>query len=143
LVGYNNAGKIMNSYASGTVAGGSSSFVGGLVGTNSNSDGSATMIASSYASGQLSGGGDAAIGGLIGQDLAQTGNGSDYWDLDTSGVSDPSQGAGNVANDPGIAGLSDSQLKSGLPVGFDPSIWAQKSRINGGYPYLINTPPAK
>jgi hypothetical protein len=33
------------------------------------------------------------------------------------------------------------QLQSGLPSGFDPSIWAEKPGINNGYPYLIANPP--
>ena len=64
-----------------------------------------------------------------------------YWDLDTSGISDPSQGAGNSANYPGITGLTTAQFQSGLPSGFDPSVWAQSPSINNGYPYLIANPP--
>src|SRR5947199_10854886 len=30
-----------------------------------------------------------------------------YWDMDTSGITDPSKGAGNIANDPGIAGVTE------------------------------------
>jgi hypothetical protein len=63
--------------------------------------------------------------------------------MDASGIGNPSQGAGNIANDPGITGLSDTQLKSGLPAGFDKSIWKEKSAINGGNPYLIANPPPK
>jgi hypothetical protein len=48
-----------------------------------------------------------------------------------------------VQDDPGITGLTDAQLKSGLPPGFDLTIWAQKSKVNNGYPYLINSPPPK
>ncbi len=62
-------------------------------------------------------------------------------DLDTSGVSNPGQGAGQPANDPGITGLSDAALKSGLPSGFDPSVWGQSPGINNGYPYLLANPP--
>jgi len=46
-----------------------------------------------------------------------------------------------MADDPGITGLTDAQLKSGLPTGFDPSVWAQSPSINNGYPYLIANPP--
>jgi len=60
-----------------------------------------------------------------------------YWDLDTSGTSQGC-GAGNCA---GIAGLTDSQLKSALPDGFDPAIWGQSASINNGYPYLLANPP--
>ena len=84
----------------------------------------------------------ANVGGLFGSDTSHTGNILDaYWDLDTSGISNPHQGAGNVPDDPGIAGLTDAQLKSGLPAGFDPKVWAQNPKINNGYPYLIANPP--
>ncbi len=64
-----------------------------------------------------------------------------YWDLDSSGISDPSRGAGNVANYPGIAGLTTAQLQSALPAGFDPAVWARSASLNNGYPYLIANPP--
>jgi hypothetical protein len=63
--------------------------------------------------------------------------------MDTSGVSNPAQGAGNVQNDPGITGLTDVQLKSGLPRGFGRFFWKEKASINNGYPYLIDNPPPK
>ena len=47
----------------------------------------------------------------------------------------------NVANDPGIAGLSDAQLKSGLPKGFDAKTWKESAGVNGGYPYLKSNTP--
>jgi hypothetical protein len=47
-----------------------------------------------------------------------------YWNLHTSDISDPQQAAGNIPDDRGITGLTDVQLRSGLPVGFDPAIWA-------------------
>jgi The GLUG motif len=140
LVGLNEDSAIEDSYASGSVTGGSGAFVGGLVGTNK-LDEDGTSIHSSYATGMVSGGSGALVGGLIGQDLAQTGTANAYWDLDTSGVSDPSQGAGNVSNDPGITGLTSVQFQSGLPAGFDASVWAQSPTINGGFPYLADNPP--
>jgi hypothetical protein len=60
-----------------------------------------------------------------------------YWDIDTSSESQGC-GQGDCSN---ITGLSDAQLKSGLPAGFDPKIWAQDPEINRGYPYLRNNPP--
>jgi hypothetical protein len=80
------------------------------------------------------------LGGLIGADSVMS-NQSAYWDLDASGVTNPSQGAGSPQNDPGITGLSDTALKSALPAGFDPSVWAQSPSINNGWPYLIANPP--
>jgi hypothetical protein len=136
------ATDIENSYATGSVAGGNSSSVGGLLGSNLAPGDSLRVLNSNYATGLLSGGTGATIGGLIGND-ASTENlfRNNYWNLDTTGVSNPHQGAGNMPDDPGIEGLTDPQLKSGLPAGFDRKIWKQNSKINNGYPYLIDNPP--
>jgi hypothetical protein len=88
-------------------------------------------IGSSYAAGPISGysskhGLD--FGGFVGFDASASGSFSDaYWDLD-KGIDDPSHGAGNVQNDPGITGLTDAQLKSGLPAGFNPKVWPSTRR---------------
>ncbi len=63
--------------------------------------------------------------------------------MDTSGISDPAQGAGNVQNDPGITVLTTQQFTSGLPTGFSPLIWKEKAGINSGYPWLIDNSPPK
>jgi hypothetical protein len=41
----------------------------------------------------------------------------------------------------GLKGLKTRKLQSGLPAGFDPTIWAQSPSINNGFPYLIANPP--
>ncbi len=134
LVGENH-GAISNSYARGSATGFNDSSAGGLVGYN---DG---QITTSYSIGVV-GSPPCTCGGLIGDDEAQSGSlASTYWDLDTSGITDPARGAGNVSGDPGITGLSDGQIRSGLPSGFDPTLWAEKKRTNGGYPYLRANPP--
>ncbi|HWA91555.1 MAG TPA: hypothetical protein VG889_16070 [Rhizomicrobium sp.] len=61
---------------------------------------------------------------------------SDYWDIDTSGMT---KACGNRCD--GIVGLHDAQLKAHLPDGFDTTYWAQSPSINNGYPYLIDNPP--
>jgi hypothetical protein len=139
LVGHNSFGALSNSYATGAV---SAKIAGGLVGQNDDHSGY-VWIARSYATGAVTGAGDGYSGGLIGyaSPLESTTKHS-YWDMTTSGITNPGQGAGNVANDPGITGLSDSKLKSGLPKGFNPKIWNEDSNINGGLPYLIANPPA-
>jgi hypothetical protein len=126
---------VSDSYATGAVSGGVSA--GGLVAVT----GDGAQIVDSYATGAVSGSG--TLGGIIGMDQRRSTDGDSdvYWDLDTSGIGNPAQGAGNIANDPGLTGLSDAQLKSGLPTGFDPSLWAQQSGTNNGYPYLIDNPP--
>lgn len=126
---------ITNSYSTGSVTAAPTSYVGGFAGVIDRA-----TIESAYATGALSSG--QFVGGFLAYDADTVHNFTDaYWDLDTTGVSDPSKGAGNIANDAGITGLTDAQLKSGLPAGFDPAIWAQDPAINGGLPYLIANPP--
>ncbi|MGH7224419.1 MAG: hypothetical protein ACRELF_14410, partial [Gemmataceae bacterium] len=64
----------------------------------------------------------------------------DYWDTTTSGTE---YGFCDDENDPGVTGINSKKLRSGLPDGFDRKIWAQDPKINKGFPYLINNPPAK
>lgn len=171
LIGSNNensgiAGTIENSYATGNVSG-KNSYVGGLAGANgsvivdSYATGSAAAkghsaevgglvgqngatIGSSYSTGSVSGGAGSYLGGLVGVDDAQAGSLTNtYWDTDTSGITNLSQGAGNIANDPGITGLTTAQFQSGLPAGFDPKVWAENANILDGLPYLLSNPPAK
>jgi hypothetical protein len=151
-----NWGLIDQSYATGAVSAAVSS--GGLVG------GSFTAISDSYATGPVFGAAGAGglagvvekylytsystgtvsgscIGGFVGGDGSGNKLTSSYWDMDTSGITDPGQGACAPPNAEGITGLTDSQMKSGLPKGFDPSIWGQNPNINNGYPYLLANPP--
>jgi hypothetical protein len=93
----------------------------------------------SYSTSAVSGNG-ATIGGFVGFDAAG-GMHHALWDLDTSGISDPHQGAGNIPDDSGIKGVTDAQLRSGLPKGFDPNVWGQSPNVNNGYPYLLANPP--
>jgi hypothetical protein len=66
----------------------------------------------------------------------------DYWDTSTSGIANLSQGAGNIADDSDIRGLSGTKLQSGLPKGFGTKVWSERAKINGGLPYLVaNAPP--
>jgi hypothetical protein len=137
LVGSDNA-QIVNSYATGSVTMPSSGVnsLGGLVGAM---DGGAT-ITTSYSTGALNGAAD--LGGFAGDiGLRASGIFNSYWDTDTSGVMNLSQGAGNIANYGGITGLSNAQLKSGLPAGFDSAVWGQSAGLNNGLPYLIANPP--
>lgn len=141
LIGFFYTGLVQNSYATGAVYGGPGQFGngGGLIGKKIDYNG-AGDVESCYSTGAVSSGGLA--GGVIGRDdVAPDDIGSAYWDLDTSGISNPSQGAGNFANDPGIAGLTTAQFQSSLPAGFGPAIWGENAGINGGYPYLLANPP--
>ena len=132
-------GGVLNSYAEGAVSGSSGAFIGGLVG---DFNGYAEY---SYSTGAVSGGAKSYVGGFIGYDEEdEHGEFVDcYWDTDKSGVTNLSQGAGNIANDPGITGQTTSKLKAGLPTGFDPSIWNEKAKVNGSLPYLLSNSPAK
>jgi hypothetical protein len=127
LVGYGNT--VWDSYATGSATGGDNSSVGGFVGSIDQD------MARSYSLGGASGGIDSRVGGFAGYD--SYGDSADYWDLDTSGLSEGC-GQGNCT---GITSLTDAQLKSGLPAGFDPAVWGQNASINNGYPYLLANPP--
>ena len=136
LVGSSWDGAISQSYATGAVSAANAN-TGGLIGFH------AGELRQAYSTGavNVAPGSQAFVGGLIGADSSSPDNLAAYWDLDTSGISDPAQGAGNVQNDPGITGLTDAQLKAELPDGFDPAIWGQSPEINNGYPYLLANPP--
>ena len=125
-----NQGQIAESFATGSTNG--TGYGGGLVGNNNGA------ISQSYATGPVYG---YVKGGVIGNDTANDAIQTTYWDLNTSGITNPHQGAGQPLDDPGITGLTDPQLKSGLPAGFDPNVWGQDASINSGWPYLLANPP--
>lgn len=135
LIGLNSGG-VENCYSESdtNVTSVATSYVGGLVGYSS-------AVASSYSTGMPTASNGSYVGGFVGYDDSSGGYSDDYWDITTSGITNLSQGAGNIANDPGITGETTEQLQSGLPAGFDPSVWAEDSNINGGLPYLIANPP--
>lgn len=132
LVGQNSDGTIEDSYATGSVSARAQSALGGLLGYN----GSYSSVTRSYSTGavDLAGG---YVGGFAGEDDSRGGMQDCYWDTDTSGT-DNGVGGGNEA---GVTGLTTAQLQSGLPDGFDPTVWTEKAKINGGLPYLIANPP--
>jgi hypothetical protein len=122
-----------NSYATGEVMALRNSSAGGLVGHRSNG-----TFQRSYSVGRLSVGENSAIGGLIGTDHFAKGHIQfAYWDVDASGTT---RACGSDSCSGGT-GLTTSQFQSGLPDGFDPTIWGQNPSINGGYPYLLANPP--
>lgn len=137
LVGNNNPNTIIeNSYSTGAVAVGSNGAAGGFAGYN---DGTMEY---SYSTGAPSAGTGSYLGGYVGEDVSASGSLlADYWDTDLSGITNLSQGAGNIANDPGITGLTTEQFQAGLPTGFDPKIWTENANIDDGLPYLIANPP--
>lgn len=135
LVGLNQLGRISDSYAIGAV---SATMAGGLLGENADTG----NIVRSYSSGLVAGS-TGTTGGLIGYDGFFSIRKHTYWDMTTSGITNKSQVAGNVPNDPGIKGLSNKKLQSGLPKGFNPRVWGENSTLNGGLPYLLANRPAK
>ena len=99
FVGENGA-SISYSYAMGSVTGGSESIaVGGFAGLNE----SGSTIANAYSVGSVVG--LSYVGGFVGTDQSSGGITTSYWDTTSSGVTDTTQGAGNLANDSGITGL--------------------------------------
>jgi hypothetical protein len=139
LVGSNTNAAITDSYAIGSATAYRQSDVGGLIGNNYFG-----IVRSAYSIGQVTGGARALIGGFAGVDSSTPGSiRNSYWDTDTSGITNPSQGAGQPANDPGITALTTEQLQAGLPKGFGQKVWAESRNVNNGLPYLINNPPPK
>jgi len=133
-------GAIIDCYATGDVSGANGSAVGGLAGVNQGGTQPGT-ISFSYSTGVVNGGTGSIVGGLVGDDESPAGSLTDtYWDTDTSGQN---QGAGNNQNDPGITGLTTAQFQSGLPAGFDPAVWSEKTNIDDGFPYLLANKPGK
>jgi len=131
--------SVANSYATGNIAEGA--YIGGLVGLINQG---ALSVAASYSTGAPTGGTDSVVGGFVGYDGSSSGSlGDCYWDTDTSGITNPSQGAGYPSNDSGITAKTTKQLQSGLPKGFDSAIWAEKKTVNNGLPYLKANPPPK
>ncbi|HSC18680.1 MAG TPA: hypothetical protein VLC74_07175 [Rhizomicrobium sp.] len=127
------ARHVSDSYALGHVAGGDQSWVGGLFGY---SGGRLTNV---YSTGSVSGGQNSVVGGLIGASGSNGAISNAYWDITTSGTSNA---VGN-GNSTGITGLTTDQFKAGLPSGFAPGTWKEKSAVNAGYPYLSSNPPPK
>lgn len=127
---------ISDSYATGSVSGQQNTEDGGLSGHNEGT------VAQVYSTGAPSGGAGSYVGGLFGYDVRRKhSNTAAYWDTDTSGITNLSQGAGNIPNDKGITGMTTEEFQSGLPEGFDSMIWAEDPEINDGLPYLLNNPP--
>ncbi len=122
LVGAAFNSAINQSYATGSVTVGPGGYAGGLAAVFDNLFG----ISQSYSVGAVSGGAGATLGGLVG--FSQFGGTpfASYFDSQTSGQSG---GAG--------IGLLNSDLKAGLPAGFDNTVWGINATINNGYPYLL------
>ncbi len=139
--GRGDTSTVSNSYATGSVTG-PTATLGSLLGDCCFNTNTGTFVQNSYGTGAVVGSGPpGGIGGVVGLDGGEGAFAGTYWDTDTTGIGNLSQGAGNIANDPGIAGLSDAQLKSGLPSGFNPAVWGLNAAINNGYPYLLANPP--
>jgi filamentous hemagglutinin family protein len=134
-----NPGSISQSFAMGslslsatTTAGGS---IGGLVGINTTGITTANgplnygQINQSYAAATvvLTGSAPASVGGLVGVASPGTTTVGSYWDVTASGQ------AWSAGGTP----LTTTQIKSGLPSGFNATVWGSNSTINNGYPYLL------
>jgi hypothetical protein len=135
LVG-ENSNRISESYAIGAVSPPSNAYVGGLAGVNFSNKNNAEII-DSYSTGKVSDNTDDLAGGFIGESGGLIKR--SYWDTTTSGT-DIGVGDGSST---GLTGLTTAQLQSGLPKGFDKKIWAEDPNINNGFPYLIANPPPK
>ena len=137
LLGLSHLGAFSNSYATGAVSADPGNVIGGFAGAKRNG----TTMGTSYSTGTVSMTDSISAASHIGGFLGSTprkGLENNYWDIDTSGQQ---QACGMQCE--GVTGLTDAQLKSGLPDGFDPKIWGQSPDINSGYPCLLANPPPK
>jgi hypothetical protein len=135
-------GEVIDSYATGAATGADEASVGGLVGFMVEQDSDIPVKAidsfstgAAMATGKKSG---SDVGGFAGQDQTPDAVRQSYWNVSTS---DLRKGTGNRGNEPGLKGLTTTELQSGLPNGFDPKVWAENPSINNGFPYLIANPP--
>ncbi len=103
LVGANLA-NVDGSTATGVVSGPSGAYVGGFLGYWQSYQGSTVTNSKSY--GTVTNGGGGLIGGFVGADATSGNFSNDGWCTTSSGITDPSQGAGNIPNDPGIASFT-------------------------------------
>lgn len=122
LAGYNK-GAITDTYATGSVSGGSA--VGGLVGQNDGSgDGS---IGNSYSRGRVTASGS-IVGGLVGQAVLFADVENSYWDVVGSGQS-TSQGGTSIS---GIG-----QWMTVGPLAKSTSAWHSDANWTTSYPYPV------
>jgi len=128
LIGISQANQIVQSYSTGSVEskGSQSQSVGGFAGW-----GVPIEVSEAYAVGRVKGKDTEAAGGFMGRCDNSTVS-SSYWDVTTTRRHHDRCDA---------TGLTDAQMKSGLPAGFDPNVWGQNPNINNGWPYLLANPP--
>ncbi len=137
LVGEGDTGtQVTQSYAIGAVSGKGRHVAGGELGGFAGINDA--MISQAYATGTVSPSDHFCPGGFAGR----TSNANNlysaaYWDMTTTQQQDGTC----FDNVDGITGLTDAQLKSTLPAGFDPNVWGQDPSINNGWPYLLANPP--
>ncbi|MGD0144194.1 MAG: hypothetical protein ABSC92_13635, partial [Rhizomicrobium sp.] len=140
-----NYGTVSGAYATGAVTGGSFANLGGLIGLEDSTAATGdNAVADCYSTGAVTGEAGSSVGGSTGFDMTPGYISDVYWDTTTSGITNSSQGSGNITNDSGITGLTTTQLQSGLPAGFNSNTgWGESPSINGGLPYLLAIPPNK
>jgi hypothetical protein len=135
LIGYNTGGALSDSYATGSAKGVVASYAGGFAGVIEKG-----TVNACYSTGRPKSKTKHEAGGFVGGFVQDDGGSiaSSYWDTTTSKTDYAEGGSETLA---GVTGETTAQLQSGLPAGFDPTIWAESPPINNGLPYLINNPP--
>jgi filamentous hemagglutinin family protein len=153
-----NGGTLTQTFATGPVNGGSSSIVGGLVGANTIlwTVGSPVTISQSYATGPVTGGANSKVGGLVAVNQGSTisesyavGSVNGAGNSIVGGlvaVNSPVNNSNPAFNAPGVIinSYTTSQLPTGLPSGFDDTVWTIKPGVSNPYfPWQpANTIPA-
>ena len=136
FAGHNFSGRIINSYANGSITtsenGGT---IGALVGLNERWISYGDII-NSYSNAQVSGG---VSGGLVGWQYQGSTQSNSYWNVETSGKNEmcgtESYGGSGCNNDNGLTVAQMKVSENFVDWNFE-DVWAIKSGLNDGYPYL-------
>jgi hypothetical protein len=95
-------GQAAVNVAAGAVSGGTGCKCGGFAGVTAGGGQLGGEISNAQSYGTVLGGSGSYIGGFVGYDYESQDIYDSGWCTTSSGITDPSQGAGNVPNDPGI-----------------------------------------
>jgi filamentous hemagglutinin family protein len=135
LVGQNEK-TIQDSYARGSLSGGVSATLGGVVGLNQTTG----TINTAYATGTITGGAAGTIGGVVGDNRNTNiaGIATTYWNFTAfSGSGIQSTTTGSTS---GATAKTESQLQTeslDTTLGLNTSIWTRTSGFNSNFPHLI------
>jgi len=137
FAGHNYSGRIIDSYAMGSITTAGSATIGGLVGLNERWISYGDII-NSYSTAVVSGG---TSGGLVGWQYQGSTQSNSYWDIDTSGKTvmcgTESYGGSGCTDENGLTTAKMKSVENFVDWNFE-DVWGMRADLNNGYPYLRN-----